>query len=547
MALVPKTEVKIDGETFDLVTLPNPKSLMVQQAKQNLLGSLDLASLVDDLGKLGNFIRVAYNGGAGSTEIQIKVQKVGYKITNLADQSAVTVHNFKRATKDVLQELQGTYQYLLDGLEEMALETLSLLTDAESKGHSGGEEESSSERKEEFERQKQKAQELQKSAREAEQKANALFNKAQEREDKALDKQGSLFTKLADGLTSMVGAAKAGLGGDFGKAMEQLEKVGDESGYKQAMKMANEEKMKHLDDMQKQRDMRRDAILQCIEFTERIKSCQDDDALADAAIEALHSSIGALKSLSAIMMNAALFWRQMQSHCESLAKGDMQQTVERVMKYPEEKRLKVWTSTAFKTKAVQYYSKWVALDDVCEVYMLQIKETRQDLYSYLTENPTIEEAKKNVRKLADMFAADLKAAQDKLAEKEKKALQERKSLKDSKLSGNYYLNQGASINQTPTPTPTTELVIERPAFEDEITRDLKHTGAGILSMANSGPNTNGSQFFVTLAPTQWLDGKHTVFGRISNGISVVKRIGLVETDPGDRVKLAVSVCGKLEL
>lgn len=129
MALVPKTEVKIDGETFDLVSLPNPKSLMVQQAKQNLLGSLDLASLVDDLGKLGNFIRVAYNGVAGSTEIQIKVQKVGYKITNLADQSAVTVHNFKRATKDVLQELQGTYQYLLDGLEEMALETLSVMTD----------------------------------------------------------------------------------------------------------------------------------------------------------------------------------------------------------------------------------------------------------------------------------------------------------------------------------------------------------------------------------------------------------------------------------
>ncbi|CAH3181323.1 unnamed protein product, partial [Porites evermanni] len=73
-----------------------------------------------------------------------------------------------------------------------------------------------------------------------------------------------------------------------------------------------------------------------------------------------------------------------------------------------------------------------------------------------------------------------------------------------------------------------------PAFEDEITRELKHTGAGILSMANSGPNTNGSQFFITLAPTQWLDGKHTVFGRVSGGIEIVRRIGLVETDPSDR-------------
>lgn len=255
-----------------------------------------------------------------------------------------------------------------------------------------------------------------------------MYNEAQARQDKAQDvhdsaqkqvrQEMSVIRSVADSITGVVtgvtSAAALTLIFRLEKAAEKLMEIGDKTGYELAIKRANREKMMHLQQMKKERDQRREAIQQCIEFTQKIISWKNDNDLAEVTINALHNSVGALKCLSATMMEATKFWEMMQLHCKALASGEIKDKVEKMIETPKEERLNTWTSTGFKKTAVRYYTRWVLLDTLSSVYRLQIQNTSRELYKYLKENPTPEQAKRNMRHLAADLKDDLKQYQEEL-------------------------------------------------------------------------------------------------------------------------------------
>ena len=444
----PDLLVDLDGEEYQLDTIPRGDSKVVLDEKEKLLGAIDLKTLVDDLGRVGAFIRIAYNGvgaaGHRFTELQIEIQRLGYDVTKLCDKSALTVSKFKKASATVLTDLQATYGFLLDNFEDMAVETLTNVSKI-----AGDMEKAAIELHKEFEEEEKKVKTaLEKTQRAKGEEAQRIIDKAKERdafeekrkEQLELMNDAQRLEREAEAQQRQIELKEEAAIGDIGNPLKTLFnsltslvgiKVFDESAPEKQAKMLKERRLDALKKANEFRQQRYEAMSRMTSFASKIKECQTEQNMAEAAAEALHEAIGALKELSVVMMQVAMFWKQMQDHCKSLAEDHMTKQVQKAMKdYSDEKRLKLWTSKPFKIQAVRFYAGWVALNGVCSLYVEHIKLVQKDLYAYLRENPTYEESRRNVRELADKFLTDLKRDQKAIAEKEFAAEEEIKALSD---------------------------------------------------------------------------------------------------------------------
>ena len=415
--------VKYGSEEYSLLEVPEESSKLVVEHKKLLLGEIDLEALINDLSRAGKFVRVAYNGVAGNTELQITVQQIGYDMTKLCNKAAITVIQFSRASHSVVLDLQSTYEYLMDGLEKMALDTLGAVSklagdmalaaeelgkafENEEKRIEGilektqrvkGKEEDRKRQNEVHKKQKEAAIKAKDEAVEAEKRAEEAYRQAQQEEAE----NAGASAGLAVLSVFLIPAAPFTIAGAVITGKKARE--------------AKREKIRQLEAMKEYGDQRKKALEEIARFAKQIVSYDARAEIGiggDAAIDALHEAIGALKSLTVTMMRAADFWKKMEIHCKNIASKEMEAKLKTALEEGKKARMAVWASRAFKRGALHFFAQWVALECVCTTYSKKIKDIQEQLYKSIQENPTFEESRACIKAIADELLKDVNKARE---------------------------------------------------------------------------------------------------------------------------------------
>ena len=414
--------VKLEDETFSLLEIPESKSALVKKHENLVLAGIDLDSLVTDLSMVGKFTRIAYNGVAGYTELQIKIRRIGVNVSKLCDKSAITVGKFLQTSEAILVDLQTTYQFLIDGMEDMAIVTLES-TATIAKGMAAAAEQLATAFDEEAKRVELVLEDTKRThdtaiddkKKEEDQAEKRRKDKEEAEKQRAdLEKQLSKHEKEYD----KVSERQAQNERSKGLLMDIVDSITGKS--TEMARIALEEKEMHLKEMKELQEKRRKAIEDYQLFSMEITKCGENGDLLSTAIPSLHQAMGGLKLLSDVMRKISSFWTKLEQECKELGNEHVVKQIEAAMKRPEAQRLKIWGSTGFKSKAIRYYARWVALGNICGQYVERIKVTQRELYDQLNENLTKDEARRSVMELAKNFTKELEVAHKAIEDKQKK-------------------------------------------------------------------------------------------------------------------------------
>ena len=434
-------EIDIDGETenHSLLLAPDPLSKLVLAYEGSLTGSLDLEKLVEYIGHVGKFIKIAYNGvnaaGPRFTDIQIKVQSLGYDITELCNNSSVTIDSFQGTAETVSSRLQSVYQFLLHGYNDAALKSVTslgkmaekmakLASELEVKFEEQADkvkctldetmkqrgEDEIIKRKERIEYERKLQEELAERHYQLAEEARQEKLKYEEKENKEIDGDHQV-----SGVLRVFAAVLPFASESIDDALKKEKRESDERAKsyrdkaKEKAEIEEQKRQSHLEALQKMSEI---AI--------SIQELKNHGDIPEFAIQSLHEAAGALRHLSTIMLEASKFWKHIQNHCESMSDSYLAELIEEAKGMNVEEKKVYWRSAGFIKLAVDYHARWITLHDVCKTYQKQIDLTHADLYECITNNPDYMESKELLSALSEEFIAIISDAKEKMEQERAK-------------------------------------------------------------------------------------------------------------------------------
>eukprot|EP00731_Ephydatia_muelleri_P038244 Em0690g1a len=388
--------VTIDDEEYQLNITPTSKQRLVMQAREMLLEEIEMNTLASDLRLVGSFVRLSYNavGAAGPkyTTVQIEIQTLGFDITKLCDTSALTLGLFRSSARTILDTLHSTYEFLLSGLEDVAADNFYSI-----KKLAQDMEKAARELHSKFDSQVSKTEDVLKNVQKAKGEA-ALESERMQKEREKTEQERKIADDLRMKAAKKEQEAEAQVKEEELKVEQASENIGRYHCHHEKCKK------EHQDAAEKCKKERVEMMEKLVKFANSLSSLSTEKEFSDKAVTSLHEAISALKHLAAIMLHAANFWIILEKHCETLHNYGLGDLMQKYMAKDESVRKRLWISAPFKKQAVQFCCRWVVLYDVCTDYLEPLKETRAELYKYITENPTWEQSKQNVQELAKVFA-----------------------------------------------------------------------------------------------------------------------------------------------